>query len=100
MPIRLSIDTLHDPNTLVRALYDATRNIPEIIWFEVLFPASFAPLSVYHKIGRVPFGVVTDAKVDAVVWAEPDDRRQWSKERAVVRCNAENVTMRVGLLVG
>jgi hypothetical protein len=99
MPIRLSVDSVRDPNTLVQALFNATRNMPEIIWFDVLFPASFTPLSVYHKLGRVPFGVVADGLVDAVVWAEPDDRRQWSKERAVVRCNAENVTMRVGLLV-
>lgn len=99
MTIRLSVDSVRDPNTLVQALMDATRNMPEILWYDVTFPASFTPLSVYHKIGRKPFAVIKDPQIDAEVWAEPDDRREWSADRAVVRCNAENVTMRVGFLV-
>lgn len=100
MSVRLpSLVDLRDPNTLVQVLQEALKNVPEIHWFPVTFALPFAPFSLYHNIGKTPLGMVQDPMIDAIVWAEPDDRRDWGPQRVVLRSNAENAMMRVGLVV-
>lgn len=109
MSIRLSVDSVRDPNTLVQALESVTRFIPEIRWFRVLFPTINAPLSIYHKIGRTPLHMIADAIVDVLpgtevvvipqCWATLDDRNEWGPERVVVRCSQSGVTVDIGLIV-
>lgn len=99
MSIRLSVDSVQDPNTLVQALAAATRNIPEIHWYPTIFVTGSAPQSIYHKLGVVPSYMVVDALADANVWATPVDRKEWGPERVVVRCSASGATMNIGLIV-
>lgn len=99
MSVRISLIDLNDPNTLVQALQQALRFVPQIHWFEVPFPVAGDPVSVYHKLGETPAGMVFDAISSALVWATMEDRREWGAQRVVVRCNVSGATMRIGLIV-
>lgn len=105
MSIRLPVDSVRDPNTLVQALEAATRFIPEVHWFDVLvptdadFPSSAKPFSFYHKMGVTPLGMVDDKLAKAIIWADADNRREWGPQRVVLRCDVANVTVRIGLIV-
>lgn len=99
MSIRLSIDSVRDPATLIVALEQETRKVPKIHWFETPFPTLGVAVSVYHKLGTTPVAMVVDAMVDAKCWATAEDRKEWDTQRVVVRCNTSGATMRIGLIV-
>lgn len=97
--IRLAITDLRDTNTLVQAIENALRFVPQIHWFPVLFPAADSPVSVYHKLGETPKGMVFDPLISATAYALPVDRVEWGAQRVVVRCNVSGATIRIGLIV-